>query len=171
VPRTDGRSFLVLGLAGVALVALLFPPWRARAIRTTTRYAAVAGVTPSTVADTIDWLLPFAPIYAPPRPLLAGARMRELSARATRGDSDARRRLRDSTRDVEQRYHAPEVLRTDGEVWRDSVLTAAGIPAISSYDLAFTIDQRWLAARLAALGLIAFLLRWRSRRRSDTHHQ
>lgn len=169
--RTDRRSFILLGLAVVALLALLFPPWRARAIRTTTRYAAVAAVAPSTVADTIDWLLSFAPMYAPPRPAIGGARMRELAARALRGDADARQRLRDSTRDVERRYHAPEVLRTDGEVWRDSVLTAAGIPAISSYDLAFTIDRRWLAARLAALGLIAFLLRWRSRRHSNARHQ
>jgi hypothetical protein len=163
VPRH--RRLILLGLALVAVLALLLPPWRARAIRTTTRYAAVSGVTPSTVVDTIDWLIPFAPIYAPPRPLLTGDRMRELASRAVRGDTDARRRLRDSTMDVEQRYRAPELLRTMGEVWRDSVFAAAGIPAISSYDVAFTIDQRWVAARLAALALLAFALEWRGRRR------
>lgn len=157
--------FLCIGLA--AVLALLFPPWRARAIRTTTRYAAVSGVAPSTVVDTIGWLVPFAAIYAPPRPLLEGDRLRELAREASKGDSSARRRLNDSAASVEQRYHAPEVLRTLGAVWRDSVLTAAGIPAISSYDLTFTIDQRWLAARLAVLALLPFALEWRGRRRKN----
>lgn len=159
------RLLIFAGIALVAALVLLFPPWRARAIRTTDRYAAIAGVAPSTVVDTIDWLIPFAPIYAPPHPLLTANRMRELAARAIRGDSNASRRIRDSTLDVERRYRAPEVLRTAGEVWRDSVLTAAGIPAISGYDLAFTIDQRWVAARLAALALVVFILEWRRRRR------
>ena len=159
------RRFILLGIALVAVLALLFPPWRARAIRTTTRYGAVSGVAPSTVMDTIDWLIPFAPIYAPPRSRLTGDRMRQLAAHAIRGDTEARRRMRDSVIVVEQRYHAPEVLRTGGEVWRDSVLAAAGIPAISGYDLAFTIDQRWVAARLAALALLGFAVEWRGRRR------
>ena len=159
------RRSILLGIALIAVLAILFPPWRARAIRTTTRYATVSGVAPSTLVDTIDWLIPFAPIYAPPHPRLTGDRMRQLAVRAMSGDTDARRRMRDSTMDVEQRYHAPEVLRTGGEVWRDSVLSAAGIPAISGYDLAFTIDQRWVAARLAALALLGFALEWRGRRR------
>ena len=158
------RRLILPGIALLGVLAVLFPPWRARAIRSTTRYAAISGVAPSTVVDTIDWLIPFAPIYAPPRPRLTGDRMRELAARAIRGDAEARQRMRDSTLDVEQRYHAPEVLRTGGEVWRDSVLAAAGIPAISGYDLAFTIDERWVAARLAALALIGFGIEWRGRR-------
>lgn len=158
------RQLILLCIALVALLALIFPPWRARAIRTTTRYAAVSEVAPSTVVDTIDWLIPFAAIYAPPQPWLAGDRMRALASRAVEGDSDARRRLRDSTAEMERRYNAPEVLRTAGAVWRDSVLAAAGIPAISSYDLTFRIDQRWVAARLAALALLAFALEWRRRR-------
>ena len=152
-------------LAVAAVLALLFPPWRAHAVRSTTRYAAVAGVAPSTVVDTIDWLIPFAPIYAPPRSRITGDRMRTLATRAIQGDSAARRNLRESTMDVEQRYHAPEVLRSNGEVWRDSVLAAAGIPAVSGYDLAFTIDQAWVAARLVVLGLLGFALEWRARRR------
>jgi hypothetical protein len=163
VPRH--RRLILLVIAPVALLAVIFPPWRARAIRTTTRYAAVSGLAPSIVVDTIDWLVPFAAIYAPPRPLLTGDRMRELAARAIAGDSAARRSLSDSTTNVEQRYHAPEALRTGGEIWRDSVLAAAGIPAVSSYDLAFAIDQQWIAARLVVLTLFAFWLEWRGRRR------
>lgn len=159
------RRLILLGIGLVAVLALLFPPWRARAIRTTTRYAAVSGVAPSTVVDTIDWLIPFAPIFAPPHSRLTGDRMRELAAGAVRGDTEARRRMRDSAIAVEQRYHAPEVLRTGGEVWRDSVLAAAGIPAVSGYDLAFAIDQRWVATRLAVLALLGFALEWRGRRR------
>jgi hypothetical protein len=159
------RRLIPLGIAVVALFAVIFPPWRARAIRTTSRYAAVSGLAPSIVVDTIDWLVPFAAIYAPPRPWLTGDRMRELAARAIAGDSAARRRLSDSTTHVEQRYHAPEALLADGEVWRDSVLTAAGIPAVSSYDLAFTIDRGWVAARLVVLALLGLSLEWRSRRR------
>ena len=100
--------------------------------------------------------------------------MRELAGKAIVGDSDARRRLKDSAASVEERYHAPEVLRSLGAVWRDSVLAAAGIPAISGYDLTFTIDQRWIAARLTALGLLAFALEWWGRRgrsgNRDEHH-
>jgi hypothetical protein len=163
VPRH--RRLILLGIALVALLAVIFPPWRGRAIRTTTRYAAVSGLAPSIVVDTIDWLVPFAAIYAPPRPLVTGDRMRELAVRAIAGDSAARRSLSDSITYVEQRYHAPEALRIGGEVWRDSVLAAAGIPAVSSYDLAFTIDQRWVAARLVVLALLGLSLEWRSRRR------
>ena len=159
------RRLILLGIALVAALVLVFPPWRARAIRITTRYGAVSGVAPSTVVDTIDWLIPFAPIYAPPRSRLTGDRMRDLSARAMRGDTEARQRIHDSVTVVEERYHAPEVLRTGGEIWRDSVLAAAGIPAISGYDLAFTIDQRWVAARLAALALLGVALEWRGRHR------
>ena len=159
------RRLILLGIALVAVLAVLFPPWRARAIRTTTRYAAVSGVAPSTVVDTIEWLIPFAPIYAPPRAQVSGDRMRAVATRAIRGDTVARRWISDSVVVVEQRYHAPEVLRAGGEVWRDSVLAAAGIPAISSYDLAFSIDQRWIAARLVVLALLGLTLEWRGRRR------
>lgn len=159
------RRLILIGLAVAAVLALLFPPWRARAIRSTTRYAAVAGVAPSTVVDTVDWLIPFAPIYAPPRSRLTGDRMRALAVRAIQGDTAARREMRESTMDLEQRYHAPAVLRTSGEVWRDSVLAAAGIPSASGYDLAFVIDQRWVAARLVVLGILGFALEWRLRRR------
>ena len=91
--------------------------------------------------------------------------MRELAQRSLGGDTSARAELRRRTTGVERRYHAPEVLRTDGEIWRDSVLAAAGIPATSSYDLTFFIDQRWLALRLAILALIALALDYRARRR------
>lgn len=162
------RRLILLGIALVGVLALIFPPWRARAIRSTTRYADVSGVAPSTVVDTIDWLIPFGPIYDPPRSRITGDRMRALATRAIRGDTEARRRMRDSILGVEQRYHAPEVLRTAGEVWRDSVLAAAGIPAVSGYDLAFSIDERWIAARLVVLALLAFWVEWRDRRRRTT---
>lgn len=97
--------------------------------------------------------------------------MRELFTRAANGDASARRTLRDSTVDAERRVHLPEVLRTDGELWRDSVLATAGIPASSSYDLTFRIDQPWLAARLMAVALLAFLLDLRLRRKWSTVHR
>jgi hypothetical protein len=91
--------------------------------------------------------------------------MSALAARAIQGDTAARALLSRSTRDIERRTHAPEVLRADGAVWRDSVLTSAGIPAMTGYDLRFRIDQPWLAARLAALALVAFIVDSRFRRR------
>lgn len=163
--RSRARLSLAVAASGLALLALIFPPWRATAIRTTTRYAAVPGLAPSTVVDTLVWPLQFAPLYAPPRPLLTGARMSALASSAMRGDTAARALLSRSTRDVERRAHAPEVLRADGALWRDSVLTAAGIPAMTSYDLSLRIDQPWLAARLAVLALVAFILDSRMRRR------
>jgi len=166
---------IVVSAIVVAALVFLFPPWRARAIRTTVRYGGVSGLAPSTVVDTIIWPLSFAPLYAPPRARLTGAQMQALAVRSMAGDTSARSALRRSTNDFERRYHVPEVLRTDGEIWRDSVLATAGISAIGSYDLAFTLDQRWLAARLAALALIAFMLDFRigrgaAVRARDRHH-
>jgi hypothetical protein len=170
----ERRALIVAGAGVLALLVLLFPPWRARAIRTTTRYAATPGVEPSTLIDTVTWPIQFAPIFAAPRAALPGAAMRDLAQRSLGGDPSARAELRRRTSGVEQRYHAPEVLRTDGEIWRDSVLTAAGIPATSSYDLTFSVDQRWLALRLALLAVLALGLDYRGRRRirppRDQHH-
>ena len=92
--------------------------------------------------------------------------MLDLATRAMNGDSAARSTLRRATGEPERRLHVPEVLRTDGALWRDSVLTAARIPAVSSYDLEVVIDQRWLIARLAALALIAAIVDSRFRRKA-----
>ena len=154
-----------IGAGVVAALLVLFPPWRAQAVRTTTRYAAVTGVAPAIVVDTVAWLLPFQPLFAPPRADLTGDRMRDLAARSMAGDGGARRELRESAARFEPRLHVPDILRTDGELWRDSVLQTAGVPAMSSYDLTVRIDQRWLVGRLVVLGLFVFLLEWRVRRR------
>jgi hypothetical protein len=159
------RQWWFIGAGVVAALLILFPPWRAQAVRTTTRYAAVAGVAPAIVLDTVTWLLPFEPLYAPPRTNLTGERMRDLAARSMAGDGGARTELRESASRFEPRLHVPDILRTDGELWRDSVLRAAGVPAMSSYDLTVRIDQRWLAGRLILLGLVVFLLEWRARKR------
>ena len=159
------RRWGFVGAAVIAGLLILFPPWRARAIRTTTRYAAVAQVAPAIVVDTIAWLLPFEPLYAPPRPTLTGDRMRELASRSMAGDRAARTELRESAARFAPRLHVPDILRTDGELWRDSVLRAAGVPAMSSYDLTVTIDQGWLAMRLILLALIVFFLELRVRKR------
>jgi hypothetical protein len=158
------RPLIVVSASVLAFVLLLFPPWRARAIRTTTRYAGIAGVTPSTMVDTISWPLSFVALYPAPRASLPGERMRELVARSLKGDAASRDSLREATRALERRYKVPEVLRMDGELWRDSVLMAAGIPSLASYDLTFTLDQKWIVARLAALALIAYIVDFRSRR-------
>ena len=158
-----GRLPIVVGALIIALLLLVFPPWHARAIRTTTRYAAIPGVAPVTVIDTIIWTLAFEPLYAPPRPMLDGERMRALAARSFQGDTGARAELRQRAGAFEQRFRAPEVLRTAGELWRDSVLSIAGIPSLSSYYVTFTLDDRWLAARLAALATIALVLDYRRR--------
>lgn len=90
--------------------------------------------------------------------------MRDLAARSMAGDRAAREELLESTARFEPRLRVPDILRTDGELWRDSVLHAAGVPAMSSYDLTIRIDQRWLAARLIVLGLIVFLIELRFRK-------
>lgn len=156
------RPLAVAGACILAFSIVLFPPWHARAIRTTTRYAAASGVEPSVVVDTIEWGLAFAPLYSQPRAPMRVERMRDLATRATHDDPAARDTLRRATADVERRVHVPEVLRSDGEIWRDSVLTAAGIPAVSSYDLSFAVDQRWLATRLVVLALLAFFIEVRA---------
>ena len=150
----------------VAALIVLFPPWRAEAVRTTTRYAAVPGVAPAIVVDTVAWRLPFEPLFAPPHADLTGDRMRDLAARSMAGDGAASAELREAAARYEPRLHVPDILRTDGELWRDSVLRAAGVPAMSSYDLAVRIDQGWLVGRLVVLGLVVFLFEWRTRKRA-----
>jgi hypothetical protein len=165
VQRPRGRPLIVVVAATVAVLILLFPPWRACAIRTTTRYATVSNVAPQVVVDTVRWTLAFAPLYAPPR-AISGDRMRDLAARTMKGDAGARSELRRSTEESERRFHAPEVLRTAGELWRDSVLTAAGMSSMSSYDVTFSVDQGWILTRLGTIAAIAFLLDRRARRKN-----
>jgi hypothetical protein len=144
-----------------AAVIVAFPPWRARAIRTTARYEATPGIAPATLIDTVRWTLAFAPLYAPPRATLAGEQMRQLATRSLAGDTTAKAELRHSTAAFEARFHVPDILRASGALWRDSVLGKAGIPSVTSYDLSFTVDQRWVAARLTVLAAIAVVVSWR----------
>jgi hypothetical protein len=170
VRRPARRVSIIIVAVVVAALAVLFPPWSARAVRTTTRYAAVAGVAPSIVVDTLEWSLSFVPIWSPPRAPLNGDQIRALALRSLSGDANARAELRRSMDEFERRYHAPEVIRMTGEVWRDSVLAAAGIPGISSYEATFSLDERWIAARLLAIALAALFLERRqlSRARNST---
>ena len=148
-------------IAVAAVMIVVFPPWQARAIRTTMRYAAVSGVAPSVLTDTLTWTLPFAPVYAPPRVPLDGQGMRRLALRALSGDTAAAAELRRTTGPTERAYHAPDVLSAGGALWRDSVLAKARIPSVTSYDLSFATDRRWMSARLVVLLLAGFLLlRW-----------
>jgi len=121
------------------------------------RYAAVPGVAPATLIDTIQWTLALSPLFAPPRATLGEDQMRALATRALAGDTAAGAELRRATDPYEDRYHVPVMLRAPGALWRDSVLLRAGIPSLTSYGLTFVIDQRWLAARLIVLAAIALL--------------
>jgi len=169
VRRPRAQVAIVGGAIALALLTLLFPPWRARAIRSTTRYAAVAGVAPALVIDTVEWGLSFEPLFGAPRAPMAAAEARRLAERARAGDLGARAELRRVLEPFEQRYNAPEVIRTGGELWRDSVLAVAGVPSVSSYDVTFSVDDRWLSARLVAIAAAASLLEyWRQRRRPVT---
>jgi hypothetical protein len=174
--RDPGR----LAIAGVALVlalaVLLFPPWTARAVRTTTRYASVPGVAPATLVDTVTWSIRVMPLFAPPHPPISGAAMRDLAGRAQSGDTLAKRQLVHLTDVFERRVGAPEILRMSGELWRDSVLAAAGIPSVGTYEATFALDDVGIAMRLAAIALIAlvidrrrFVARWSLRRRGGDH--
>lgn len=150
---------LITGVAlALALAILLFPPWTARAIRSTTRYAAMQGVAPATLVDTVVWTLRAFPVFAPPRAPVSARVMRALAARSLAGDSLAKRELVGLTEPFERRVGAPEILRASGELWRDSVLAAAGIPSLSAYDVTFAIDDIGIVLRLASVALAAFIL-------------
>ena len=157
--KRDRGRLVVTGLAlAIALAILLFPPWNARAVRTTTRFAAVQGVTPATVVDTVSWTLRAFPLFAPPRPEITALEMQNLATHAQAGDSVAKRRLIQLTGSFERRVDTPEILRTSGELWRDSVLAAAGMPSVSSYEVTFALDDVGIALRLAAVALIAVIV-------------
>ena len=153
---------------------VLYPPWRANAVRTTVRYATAPGVEPFTLVDTVRWTLSFAPAYARPRFPMGAAPLGPQTGRTTTAAREERVRVLD---EFERRYHVPQVLRTSGASWRDSILSSAGIPSGSSYEASFAIDGARLALRLAALGIIAAaadrLLRRRRRDRDedDLDHQ
>ena len=125
----------------------------------------MAGVAPATLIDTVTWGLSFEPLFAAPQAPMAAAELRRLSERAVAGDLGARAELRRVMDPFERKYNAPEVIRTSGEIWRDSVLAAAGVPAVSSYDVTFSIHDAWLAARLIAIAAVASLLEYRRQRR------
>ena len=157
--RADRGRLLIAGTAlSFAVLILVFPPWRARAVRTTTRYAAVANVAPATVVDTVVWTIRALPLFDPPKAPLTAAERRELSRRAQTGDVSAKRRLLVVMEPFEQRIKAPEILQTGGELWRDSVLSAAQMPSLSSYDVDFTLDDSVIVLRLSVVLLLAFIL-------------
>lgn len=175
--KHDRGRLIITGAALVlALAILLFPPWTARAVRTTTRYAAVQGVAPATVVDTVSWSLRVYPLFSPPRARVDGLEMRDLATRAQAGDTAAKRELLDSTGAFERRVGVPEILRTSGELWRDSVLAAAGMPSVSAYQISFALDDVGIFMRLAAVVFVAVVLDRRRpgarpspRRRAEGH--
>ena len=146
--------------AAVAVLVALHPPWRATGVRTVTRFASAPGVEPATIVDTVEWALPFAPVYARPRAPARPAASRVLSP----GDS----RYRSDMAEFERRYKVPEMLRSAGAAWRDSILGRAGIPSGTVYEASFSVDGGRLALRLAMLALVtasgAYWLRRRRRR-------
>jgi hypothetical protein len=178
MPRDRGR-LLITGVAlALALAILLFPPRTARAVRSTTRYAAVQGVAPATLVDTVVWTLRASFVFAPPRTPVTATVMRALAARSLAGDTAAKQRLLGLTEPFERKVAAPEILRASGELWRDSVLAAAGIPSLSGYEVTFAVDELGVALRLASVALVAFILEVRrsgarsSRRgRADGHRR
>lgn len=64
-PRVPHRTRLI-GVAGAlcVAVAVMFPPWRAQATRTTFTYRQYVGT--DSVVDRFQWTIPFAPIFDPP---------------------------------------------------------------------------------------------------------
>jgi hypothetical protein len=137
-----------------ALLIVIYPPWRAQAVRKTSRYAGMSGIEPLVFIDTVRWSLSFAPLYAQPRVPFTAADILRTIERASRGDTTAKRALVRTTDRFERRYGVPEVLRVSGSLWRDSVLSSAGVPSVSAYDLSFAIDDRRLALRLLVVALI-----------------
>ena len=156
-----------------ALLIVLYPPWRATAVRTSVRYSAAPGVEPFTLVDTVHWTLSFAPAYARPR-FLADAAPLDPPAGRILTAAVREERLR-ALEEFERRYQVPQVLRTNGASWRDSILSSAGIPSASSYEASFTLDGARLALRLVVLAIFAvaadrLLRRWR-RGEDDLDHQ
>ena len=152
------RRVLAAALVAALLVAA-HPPWRATAVRTSTRHAGVPNVEPVTLVDTIEWTLAFAPLYARPRSPSDPTLARQVDERARRERQAAIERF-------EHKYKVPEILRTAGAAWRDSILGRAGIPSASSYAARFAVDRARLALRLAVVALLgAASYYWMSRRR------
>jgi hypothetical protein len=149
------RRALVGGALVAALLIVIYPPWRAEAVRETRRYADMSGVAPLVLVDTVRWSLSFVPLYARPHVPFTATDIRHAIERASLGDITAKRTLVTTTDRFERRYGVPDVLRVSGSLWRDSVLAAAGVPSISVYDVSFAIDDRRLALRLFLVALMS----------------
>ena len=146
--RTKSRRVVAATLALEGLL-LAYPPWRAEAVRTTTRYTA-GGVAALALTDTVRWSLGFAAIFSPPRAPFPSSRLRDASLSPAARDS-----LRRQLETFEQRYQVPDQLRFAGASWRDSVLADAGIPSSSAYDATFVIDTGRLALRMGLVLLLS----------------
>lgn len=120
------RVILAIG-AGIAALVALHPPWIARAVVMRMSFD-VPAAPPTTVFDTVSWVVPFAAIYARPSLGIPARELAAYQARISRGDTSTAREWQSRVENIEQRYRVPDTLRSK---WVRDTETTGAAPAVA----------------------------------------
>jgi hypothetical protein len=110
--KTIRRRLLAVA-AGIAILIVLHPPWIARAVAMRMNFDGFPTARPTTVVDTVEWAVPFAPIYARPTLSLDTREFKAYQARLSKGDTAAAREWQREIEGIERRYRVPDTLRSE----------------------------------------------------------
>jgi hypothetical protein len=105
---------------------------------------------PTTVVDTVEWAVPFAPVYARPSLSLDAEEFAAYQSRLSKGDTSAAREWQRRIETIERRYRVPDTLRSE---WS---MNTTGLAPIVAYrrkivSAQFEIDTVRLGAYLLAV--------------------
>lgn len=145
------RVILALG-AGIAALVALHPPWIARAVVMRMSFD-VPAAPPTTVFDTVTWVIPSAPIYARPSLGVSAQQLAVYQARISKGDTAAVREWQNRIENIERRYRVPDTLRSK---WTRDTDTGGAVPAVAFtrriVTAQFEVDFVRLGVYLLAVG-------------------
>jgi hypothetical protein len=163
--KTTRRWILALG-AGIAALIALHPPWIARAVAMRMNFEGFPAARPTTVVDTVNWAVPFAPIYARPSLSLDAQEFAAYQSRLSRGDTSAAREWQRRIETIERRYRVPDTLRSE---WS---MNTAGPDPIVAYrrkivSAQFEVDVVRLGAYLLAVVAVTLAAAIITSRRSE----
>jgi len=113
----------------------------------------VPAAPPTTVFDTVSWVVPFAAIYGRPSLGVPPRKQIAYQTRLSRGDTSAAREWQNRVENIERRYRVPDTLRSK---WTRDTDTGGAVPAVAFtrriVTAQFEIDLVRLGVYLLAVG-------------------
>jgi hypothetical protein len=149
IRSTKTRRAILAAGAGLAALIVLHPPWIARAVAMRMSFEGFPAVRPTTVVDTVEWALPFAPIYDRPSLSLDAQQFAAYETRLSKGDTSAAREWQYRIEGIERRYRVPDSLRSE---W--SMNTAGPGPIVAYRRKIVSADFEVDVARLGVYLLV-----------------